>query len=84
MSFVDSGVSFEREVAKTRALCETYCLAREAPRPRVAPTMRTVGIVVAVIDVSVTYFVNVWLALACDALAMEMAAVWKMSRLPWP
>lgn len=68
MSFVDSGVSFDREVAKTRAPWEAYCSAREAPRPRVAPTMRTVGIVVAVLDVGVTYFVNVWLALVCDAL----------------
>ena len=39
-----SGVLSERLVAKT-VLFEAYCLASSAPRPREAPTMRTLGIV---------------------------------------
>ena len=39
----DSGVLSERVVAKT-VLFEAYCLASSAPRPREAPTMRTLGI----------------------------------------
>ena len=40
---VDSGLLSERLVAKT-VLLEAYCFANSAPRPREAPTMRTLGI----------------------------------------
>ena len=41
---VEVGKSAERVVAKTLGPGYGYFFAREAPRPRVAPTMRTVGI----------------------------------------
>ena len=43
MFLVVSGALSERLVAKT-VLFEAYCLANSAPRPREAPTMRTLGI----------------------------------------
>lgn len=43
MFLVGSGILSERLVAKT-VLFKAYCLANSAPRPREAPTMRTLGI----------------------------------------
>ncbi len=45
MFLVASGVLSERLVAKT-VLFEAHCLANSAPRPREAPTMRMLGMLV--------------------------------------
>ncbi len=46
----DSGAWAERPVPKTADAVDTYCLTREAPRPRVAPTTRTLAILLADCD----------------------------------
>ena len=55
---VEAGESAERVVPMTLAPCEAYFFAREAPRPRVAPTTRMVGIAaISPIDVSMVFSV---------------------------